>query len=79
MVCRTLTPVYQGGSPAADTPDVAVAVATPRTNIKTLRLAQPAVRATSRIEVTAVSGLVLAASGLWFFILPLELLRLVTA
>jgi len=54
---------------------VAVAVASPRTNVQTLRLAQPAIQSTSPLQVTAAAVLTLAAGGIWLFVLPLELLR----
>jgi hypothetical protein len=58
-------------------PDVELAVATPRTELKTFRLAQPAVQVTSKLEVTAATSLTLAAVGIWLFVIPLELLQLV--
>jgi hypothetical protein len=68
---------YQAPRRSADGTKVAIAVARQRTN-KTLRLAQPAVRPTSRIELTGVLALALAAAGVWLFVIPLELVALVT-
>lgn len=56
---------------------VAIAVPSSRTDLKTLRLAQPVIETTSRVEVTAVVVLALAAAGVWLCVLPLELLRVV--
>jgi hypothetical protein len=51
----------------------ASAVTAPR-DVKSFRLAQPAAA-----EFTVCTFLSLAASGVWLFVLPLELLRLVSA
>ena len=56
---------------------MAIALTGTRTNVRTLRLAQPAVRPRSSFDLSAVAVLALAASGIWLFVLPLELLRLV--
>jgi hypothetical protein len=48
------------------------ASATTRSQVRTLRLAQPAVRTSSRREVTAVAVLVVLAMVLWLVVLPLE-------
>jgi hypothetical protein len=52
-----------------------LAFATPRADVKSFRLAHPAVRATSGVELTAFATLSLAAAGIWLLLLPLELLR----
>ena len=52
------------------------AVAGTRTDVKSFRLAHPAVRATSGVELTASALLTLTAAGVWLLVLPLELLRL---
>jgi hypothetical protein len=52
-----------------------LAVATPRADVKSFRLAQPAVQATSGIKLTAFATLSLAAAGIWLLVIPLELLR----
>ncbi len=49
-----------------------VAVATTRSNLHTFRLAQPAVRRSSRVEVTAIGVLSLAALTLWLLVVPAE-------
>jgi len=54
------------------------AIATPRTDVKSFRLAQPVGRTTSGLELTASAVLVLAAAGLWLMVIPLELLRFTT-
>ena len=51
----------------------ASAVTVPR-DVKSFRLAKPA-----EAEFTVCTFLSLAASGVWLFVLPLELLRLVSA
>jgi hypothetical protein len=51
------------------------AVATPRTDVKSFRLAHPAVRTTTGFELTVSALLTLSAAGLWLLVLPLELLR----
>jgi hypothetical protein len=51
----------------------ATAVTVPR-DIKSFRLAKPV-----GTEFTVCTFLSLAASGIWLFVLPLELLRLVSA
>ena len=43
-------------------------------DVKSFRLAKPVAA-----EFTACTFLLLAASGIWLFVLPLELLRLVSA
>lgn len=45
-----------------------------RSDVKTLRLAHPVVRRSSRVELTAFGVLTVAATGIWLFVLPLELL-----
>jgi len=44
--------------------------------LKSFRLAQPVAQATSYAEFTAFTLLSLVATGIWLFVLPLELLRL---
>ena len=55
------------------------ALATPRADAKSFRLAHPAVRATSGLELTASALLTLAAAGVWLLVLPLELVRFVAS
>jgi hypothetical protein len=50
------------------------AVATAPRDVKSFRLARPVAA-----ELTTCTFLALAASGVWLFVLPLELLRLVSA
>ena len=52
----------------------AVAVARGPRDVKSFRLAKPIAA-----EFTVCTFLALAASGLWLFVLPLELLRLASA
>jgi hypothetical protein len=52
---------------------VALAVAHPKPEIKTLKLAQPILRSTSLLEVGAVGLLTLAGAGIWMLVIPLEL------
>ena len=52
----------------------AVAVASVPRDVKSFRLAKPVAA-----EFTACTLLSLAASGIWLFVLPVELLRLVSA
>lgn len=52
----------------------AVAATPVRRDIKSFRLAEPIAA-----EFTVCTFLVLAASGAWLFVLPLELLRLASA
>jgi hypothetical protein len=49
------------------------AIAVPR-DVKSFRLAKPVAA-----ELTVCTALSLAASGIWLLVLPLELLRLVSA
>jgi hypothetical protein len=56
-----------------------LAIAASRTDVKSFRLAQPAVRATSGVELTAFATLSLAATGIWLLVLPLEILRAVAS
>jgi hypothetical protein len=58
---------------------VAITAASPRTDVKSLRLAHPLVRTGSPFEVTAVGGLLLSAVGLWMLVIPIELLSLAAA
>ena len=51
-----------------------VSVATLSRDVKSFRLAKPVAA-----EFTACTLLSLAASGIWLFVLPLELLRFVSA
>lgn len=50
-----------------------------RTNVRSFRLAQPVVQASSWPEFSACALLTLAAVGVWLLVLPLELLRLLAA
>ena len=52
----------------------AIAAAPAVRDVKSFRLAKPV-----EAEFTACTFLSLAASGIWLFVLPLELLRLVSA
>ena len=47
--------------------------------MKSFRLAHPAVRATSVVELTASALLTITAAGVWLLVLPLELLHLAAA
>jgi hypothetical protein len=49
-----------------------VAVATTRSDLHTFRLAQPVVRRSSRVEVTAIGVLSVAALTLWLLVVPAE-------
>jgi len=53
---------------------MAIAVGPTPQNIKSFRLTKPVAA-----EFTVCTLLSLAASGIWLFVLPLELLRLVSA
>jgi hypothetical protein len=65
---------YTGAWGAADKPRVTTAVAALSRDAKSFRLSKPVAA-----EFTACTFLALAASGIWLFVLPLELLRLVSA
>lgn len=68
------TPPLETCMPAADNGQMsAAAVAVPR-DVKSFRLAKPVAA-----EFTVCTFLSLAAFGVWLFVLPLELLRLVSA
>jgi hypothetical protein len=45
-------------------------------DVKSFRLAQPAVNPTSTVDLPLCGALALAAAGTWLFVLPIELLRL---
>ena len=56
-----------------------VAVATTRSDLHTFRLAQPVVRRSSRVEVSAIGVLSLAALTLWLLVVPAEFVLGLTA
>lgn len=45
-----------------------------RSDLKTLRLAHPIVRRTSRVDVTVVLFLTVMAMAIWLAVIPFELL-----
>ncbi len=49
-----------------------VAAATTRSDLHSFRLAQPVVRRSSRLEVTAVFVLLVLALALWLLVIPAE-------
>jgi len=69
-----LRSAYTTAGRPADKPGVTTAVATLSRDAKSFRLSKPVAA-----EFTACTFLALAASGIWLFVLPLELLRLVSA
>jgi len=71
MFCLRLT---QRRAIRADTGGMTTAVALAPRDVKSFRMAKPAAA-----EFTACTFLSLAASGIWLFVLPLELLQLVAA
>jgi hypothetical protein len=75
-LCKTFTTGIKGRERSADEAHV-LARAYLRADARSLRLAQPAIRSTSRFEVTAVGGLLLSAAGLWLLVIPVELLGLI--
>lgn len=61
----------------ADVASVAIAIASAKADVKSLHLAQPLIRTTSKVEVTAAGALLLSALGLWLLVIPIELIGLV--
>ncbi len=49
-----------------------VAAATTRSDLHSFRLAHPVVRRSSRLEVTAVSVLLVVSLALWLLVIPAE-------
>ena len=58
--------------------EIAFATPMPR-DVKSFRLSRPVAERTSRLQFTACTFLTIAATGIWLFLLPLELLQLVAA
>lgn len=69
-----LPPTYTAALRVADKTGVTTAVATLPRDVKSFRLTKPV-----SAEFTACTFLALAASGIWLFVLPLELLRFLSA
>ena len=63
---------------AADTHRM-VALAPTRSDVKSFSLVHPIVDATSTFELSLFALLSLTAVGIWVFLLPLEMLRLLSA
>ena len=69
-----LPPTYTAALRVADKTGVTTAVATLPRDVKSFRLTKPV-----SAEFTGCTFLALAASGIWLFVLPLELLRFLSA